>query len=145
MDLYHHRQAGRMIVWPMVAISIAIVLLAFLVPGTLGGAILAIPLMLVAWMFSRLTISIDSQTLRARFGPGFFGKTVALADIIACEPVRIQWWEGWGIHLSRFGWLYNVSGWDAVVIRLRDGKQFALGTDQPNELTSAIRLCASVK
>lgn len=102
-------------------------------------------LALTVWLFSRLTITIDSERVRASFGPGLVHKTIPLAEIADCEPVRTKWWEGWGIHLSRFGWLYNVSGWDAVAIRLRDGRRLALGTDQPNELADAIRRLASAR
>jgi hypothetical protein len=38
-----------------------------------------------------------------------------------------------------FGWLYNVAGWDAVVITLGNGRKFALGTDDPHGLVSAIK------
>ena len=62
-----------------------------------------------------------------------------LAEIVACEPIRIRWWYGWGIHLTPYGWLYNVSGFDAVAITLRDGRKFALGTDDPHGLVDAIR------
>jgi hypothetical protein len=110
-----------------------------------AALIAGIPLALVVWMFSRLTITIDGEKLRAAFGPGIVYKTIRLAEIASCEPVRIKWWEGWGIHLSRFGWLYNVSGWHAVAIRLRNGKRLALGTDQPNELSEAIRRRASAR
>jgi hypothetical protein len=34
---------------------------------------------------------------------------------------------------------YNVSGFDAVAITLRDGRKFALGTDDPHGLIAAIR------
>jgi hypothetical protein len=44
-----------------------------------------------------------------------------------------------GIHLTPCGWLYNVSGFDAVAITLRDGRKFALGTDDPHGLVAAIR------
>jgi len=56
------------------------------------------------------------------FGPGIIRKRVRLADIVGCEAIRIQWWYGWGIHLTPYGWLYNVSGFDAVAITLRDGQ-----------------------
>ena len=38
-----------------------------------------------------------------------------------------------------YGWLYNVSGFDAVAMTLRDGRTFALGTDDPHGLVDAIR------
>ncbi len=56
----------------------------------------------------------------------------------ACEPLRIRWWYGWGIHLTPYRWLYNVSGLEAVAITLRNGRKFALGTDDPQDLVDAI-------
>ncbi len=70
---------------------------------------------------------------------GLICKKIPLAEIAACEPIRIRWWYGWGIHLTLYGWLYNVSGFDAVAIKLRDGRKFALGTDDPDGLATAIR------
>ena len=43
-----------------------------------------------------------------------------------------------GIHHTPYGWLYNVSGFDAVAITLRDGRKFAVGTDDPHGLITAI-------
>ena len=71
--------------------------------------------------------------------PALFTKRVRLAEIVGCEPIRIRWWYGWGIHLTPYGCLYNVSGFDAVAITLRDGRNFALGTADPHGLTTAIR------
>jgi len=102
-------------------------------------------LLLLPFLFWKLTITVDRETLRAAFGIGLVRKTVPVADIAACEPIRIRWWWGWGIHLTPYGWLYNVSGLDAVVITLRNGRRFCLGTDQPNELVAAIRRVASVR
>jgi hypothetical protein len=72
-------------------------------------------------------------------------KEVSVAEIVAAEPIRIRWWYGWGIHLTPYGWLYNIGGWDAVVIALRSGRKFALGTDDPHGLVAAIRRFASAK
>jgi len=90
-------------------------------------------------VFSRLTIKIDEETLLACFGIGLICKKVPLSEIVRCESIRIRWWYGWGIHLTPYGWLYNVSGLDAVAIMLRDGRKFALGTNDPNGFTSAVR------
>jgi hypothetical protein len=81
-----------------------------------------------------VTIKIDGETLAACFAMGLICKKVLLAEII-----RIRWWYGWGIHLTPYGWLYNVAGWDAVAITLRNGRKFALGTDDPHGLVDAIR------
>jgi hypothetical protein len=65
-------------------------------------------------------------------------KRVSVAKIVACEQIRIRWWYGWGIHLTPYGGLYNVSGLNAVAITLRNGRKFALGTDDPRGLVDAI-------
>ena len=107
--------------------------------------IVSIILLVCLVLFYRLRITIDDETLCASFGPGIIRKRVRLEEIVGCEPIRIRGWYGWGTHLTPYGWLYNVSGLDAVAITLRDGRKFALGTDDPDELTEAIRRYTSQK
>lgn len=102
----------------------------------------AVPILLIiAWLFHSLTIEIDKSELRWRFGPGVVCKSVPLEEIISAKPVRTNLLEGWGIHSSRYGWLYNVSGFDAVAVTLRNGKCFALGTDEPQALATRLTNC----
>jgi hypothetical protein len=77
--------------------------------------------------------------LQACFGVGLICKKVLLSEIVGCESIRIRWWYGWGIHLTPYGWLFNVSGLDAVAITLRSGRKFALGTNDARGLVEAIR------
>jgi hypothetical protein len=52
------------------------------------------------------------------FGPGLWHYRVALSDIEGVRIVRNTWLNGFGIRV-RPGWrLYNVSGLDAVELRL---------------------------
>jgi hypothetical protein len=134
---YEHTQIGHVIIWPL----LAIILIA---SGGLTGrhappVIISTILLICLVLFYRLKITIEDETLCASFGPGIIRKKVRLTDIVGCEPIRIRWWYGWGIHLTPRGWLYNVSGFDAVAITLHDGKRFALGTDDPHGLVDAIR------
>ena len=144
MTRYQHTQFGSAIVWPFLVAIVISCALACVSPTMRLALFVAVPLALVLAFFWKLTVTIDDHALRASFGPGFIYKQIPLAEIESAIPVRTKWWEGWGIHLSRFGWLYNVSGWDAVAIRLRNGRQLAIGTDQPEELADAIRRHASV-
>jgi len=91
----------------------------------------------IAWLFSSLTIEITDRTLGWKFGPGLICKNVELAEIISAEPVRtgLSWSIHWG---PRTGWLYNVSGFDAVMITLRSRKKFTLGTDEPQTLAARL-------
>ena len=140
MTRYEHTQIGHVIIWSL----LAIVLIASC--GWIGSSshrepplIVSIILLVCLILFYRLRITIQGETLCASFGLGIIRKKVRLAEIVGCESVRIRWWYGWGIHLTPYGCLYNVSGFDAVAITLRDGRKFALGTDDPHGLTTAIR------
>ena len=145
MTEYEHKQTAF---WTFYALGLPA--LIYLTIGAFSSVtrvtlFTALVLLLLPFLFWKLTITVDRETLRAAFGIGLVRKTVPVADIAACEPIRIRWWWGWGIHLTPYGWLYNVSGLDAVVITLRNGRRFCLGTDQPNELIAAIRRVASVR
>jgi hypothetical protein len=43
-------------------------------------------------LFYKLTIKIDSETLRWSFGVGIIRKKVKVAEVAGCEPIRIRWW-----------------------------------------------------
>ena len=102
-------------------------------------AMVEVILLASAIVFSSLTITIDDEKVTACFTLGFLCKRVRTAEIAECEPIRVRWWYGWGIHLTPYGWLYNVSGLDAVAITLRNGRKLALGTDDLDGLVNAIR------
>ena len=135
MKTYHHTQRGTLI---LVAMSVTAV--AMLLGGlALRPLMFSIPILaLCAWLFHSLTIEIAEGELRWRFGPGWIHKRVSLAEIASAKIVRTNVLEGWGIHYSRFGWLYNVSGFDAVAITLKNGKRFCLGTDEPETLSAQL-------
>jgi hypothetical protein len=136
---YRHTQRGTLIVVVMLAVSLITVALGFFVHRAL---LFSIPILLVSgWLFHSLTIEVTESELRWRFGPGLIRKSVLLSDITSARHVRTNFIEGWGIHLSRFGWLYNVSGKRAVAFTMKNGKNFALGTDEPDELVRVINSC----
>jgi hypothetical protein len=141
---YERTQIGYVIIWSL----LPIILIAS--GGSIGSSshgrsplIVVIILLVALLLFYKLRITIEDQTLCAVFGIGTIRKNVPLAEIVGCQPIRIRWWYGWGIHLTPYGWLYNISGFDAVAITLRDGRKFALGGDDPHGLTEAIRAAIS--
>ncbi len=137
MKTYCHTQrAGRWLIVPLAA-SMAMIAAAYLTglwPVLSGVPVLA----LMSWLFASLTIEIDGTELRWRFGPGLIRKRISLTEVSQYKPVETSLAEGWGIRLSRFGWLYNVAGYSAVAIQLHSGTQFALGTDDPAGLIAAL-------
>ena len=89
-------------------------------------------------MLDSLTVRISNNFIEIRFGIGIIRKQFAIAKIQSATIVRNKWYYGWGIRLTPHGWLYNVAGLDAVEIRLNNGKQYRIGTDEPKELHKAI-------
>ena len=105
------------------------------------GVLVVIAVALV--LFSSLTVVIWEEEMEARFGPGPIRKRFKLNEIESCQVVKNHWYYGWGIRLTPYGWLYNVSGFYAVEIMLRTGKKYRIGTNAPQELEEAIRRALS--
>ena len=90
--------------------------------------------------FATLTVSVDRNYLRIKFGCGIFTRKFALDQIASIQTVKNHWYYGWGIKVWFWPkmWIYNVSGFDAVEIKLKNGKTFRIGTDEPEKLEQAI-------
>ena len=141
---YKHTQIGYLIIFDLLGAALFVGTHAVTRQDWVLFVIGTILLLTVA-AFYKLTIKIDNETLSASFGIGLIRKKISIANIESCAPIQIRWWYGWGIHFTPYGWLYNVSGWDAVAFSLRDGKKFAIGTDDPHGLCEAIRRLASAR
>ena len=139
MNTYRHTQFGTVIV----VITVAVIPLAVL-PMWLAGIATAAWLILgsmvvVLSLFASLTVEIDAEYLRIRFGIGLIRKHFPLDQIDTCRPVSNPWIYGWGIRLTPHGWLYNVSGQEAVELKMKSGKTCRIGTDEPEVLTAALQ------
>ncbi len=138
MSAYEHQQTGVPLLAVFVLSALALAVLAAVGDLGLVGWLAAALLILAGWILCSMRIEIVDEHLVWQLGPGIFRKRVALTDIAGAEATRTTWMEGWGIRLTRRGWLYNVSGLDAVLVERRDGKKFLLGTDEPQRLAAAI-------
>jgi hypothetical protein len=136
--LYQHTQIGWTVI-VTIDLSIAgIIVLLALTEFSWTPVIVAFILGLATVLFGSLTVYIDEEFLTARLGPGLIRKTIPLRSIVGYQPVRNHWYYGWGIRKVPGGWMYNVSGLDAVELRLQDGSVFRIGTDDPQGLIKAI-------
>jgi hypothetical protein len=144
---YEHTQTGYALICGLFVAAFAFAFARFFQTSPQREIFLVVSILFLITIvaFYKLTITIDGEILCASFGVGLARKKVALAEIAAFEPIRIRWWYGWGIHLTPYGWLFNVAGLDAVAITLHDGRKFALGTDDPDGLVAAIRRFGSVE
>jgi hypothetical protein len=140
---YRHTQIGWI---TLIALCIGLALMLFVfgsmtrlaIPPLGFVALIAIFTALIA-VFSSLTTEVDAHEFRAKFGVfGWPGLSAELTDIAGVLPTRLSWTSGWGIRITTRGWLYNVSGRGAVIVGLVSGKQFLIGTDEPEKLADAI-------
>ena len=106
--------------------------------GQWSAAIILITLIAVALVFSSLTVELNGRELRWYFGPGFWAYRLPLDEIETVAAVRNHWWNGFGIRMRPGFRLYNVSGLDAVELRLKSGDVRRIGTDDPQGLSAAL-------
>jgi hypothetical protein len=135
--LYRHTQPG----WVIAGVAVALPLV-FLVVMPRESAVALAPVAvvsgLVLLLFGVLTVTVNREAVRLRFGVGLIRKTVPLTQVRSWRPVRNPWYAGWGIRLGP-GWtLWNVSGLSAVELALADGRRLRIGTDEPEALSRAI-------
>jgi hypothetical protein len=144
---YRHTQFGTLVVAVLgigVATTAAIL---FTVQSaderTLIGAVLGF-LLLCLFLFRSLTVVVSSKEVEVSFGPGVFRRRFHVDHIVSAGRVRNPWYFGWGIRLTPRGWMYNVSGFDAVEIEMEDNRAFRIGTDDPDHLLKAIQTAARI-
>lgn len=143
MVQYEHTQPGTLIRVILGAIFLVALTAAFypILQGRepeLPALIPATVLLAVLYLFHALTVQVTSNDIVIAFGPGLIQKSFLIDDLTRSSIVRTRWYHGWGIKKIWGGWLFNVSGFDAVEIEMRSGKIYRIGTDQPQQLHEAI-------
>ena len=145
MTSYKHTQIGYLILSILCVILALYIFLAITISTQSDDftpaiiAVMALVLFILA-SFSTLTVSIDEKYLRVKFGYGIFAKKFPLAEVASYKTVKNHWYYGWGIRLWLWPtmWIYNVSGFDAVELTMKNGRIYRIGTDEPQELATAI-------
>ncbi len=139
MTLYRHTQTGRLVLGLFATVAIVVIGLALVFSLPLGAPLVSLAVFgALAYTFGRLTVVVGPDAVRVWFGPGWIRRTIPLSEIRAVRPVRNRWWYGWGIRRIPGGWMFNVSGLEAVELDLTTGGHFTIGTDEPEALAAAI-------
>ena len=135
---YEHTQIGYFLV---TVYSIVVLFLGYLNimtnfhPLTLIGLIIVL---IVLGIFARLTVAVDDQMIKIQFGLSIIRKSFSLQEIETYRVVRNPWYYGWGIRFTPRGWLFNVSGFSAIELRMKNGKLYRIGTDDPDNFAAAL-------
>jgi len=133
---YSHTQTG----YP--ALVGLLIPLIFFIHSYLKGRLgidwpMVLILLLAMILFVSLTVSITLTHLELRYWMGFITLRFPLSEIVSCRVVNTGW--AWGIHITKNGWLYNVSGFRGVEIVTNKGKTYQVGSDEPEKLADALR------
>ena len=150
MKTYKHTQIGYLLIF------ITIIVLVFFswvqimarleTPSVDSGTNFAITTLMVLILFilssfSTLTVTIDEKYLKIRFGWGIYNKKFLLSEISTIKKVKNHWYYGWGIKF--WFWprmcIYNISGFEAVELSMKNGKIYRIGTNDQEKLYLAIR------
>ncbi len=137
---YKHTQRGYLILFVLLAI---VLLFGFILTKAEFQTLTLIIMFVVIFIlvsFLSLNVIVDEKHLQIKFGYGIYKKRFMLSEINSAKTVKNHWYYGWGIRL----WLwprmviFNVSGFDAVEITMKDGEIFRIGTDEPKKLEQVI-------
>ncbi|MCQ8877969.1 hypothetical protein NQT69_08175 [Pseudoalteromonas shioyasakiensis] len=143
--MYQHKQYALFIFVILAWIGSFVGLAWYLIGADMPLMVFAGILVLVGFIFHGLTIKVDNETIGWGFGPGLFGQTLMLADIVEAKPVENSFRHGIGLRITHDGWVYTVSGFSAVQLTMKDGSQYRLGTNDQAGLLSALdgKICPS--
>lgn len=109
------------------------------VPLRLLRAVIIASLAGAGCTFQSMTVTVDESEIQVLFGGWLNAKTIVMDDVAECTIVRMSPIAGWGVHWTGDGWLYNIYGLNAVELVMKDGSKTFIGTDEPGELSAAIR------
>ncbi|MCP3963402.1 MAG: hypothetical protein GY719_36665 [bacterium] len=136
---YRHTQIGTLTLAILFG-SLAVIAVIGIQTGWNAVLVIVAAVLLVCGIvFSSLTVEIRDGVLDCRFSTGLIRKRFALQDIVDARAVRNRWYYGWGIRWTPRGWLWNVSGLDAIELSFASGRAFRIGTDRPEELAAALK------
>jgi hypothetical protein len=135
---YRHTQRGIWIIF-LCLVFVAFDAAAIWRSGQWLPAVVMLVIIAVAIVFSSLTVEVSDGELRWHFGPGFWTYRLGLDEIAEVAVVRNHWWNGFGIRTAPGFRLYNVSGLDAVELRLKSREIRRIGTDDPQALAQALK------
>ncbi len=143
MSHYKHTQKGYFVIIGALSIALCYTVIYRLLPAGIDTTLsttLVVLIIFILLSFSSLQTVISENYLSIKFGWGIFQKRFLLDDVLSVKSVKNRWYHGWGIHfwLWPHMWIYNVSGFDAIELLMKNGKIYRIGTDVPRELAEEI-------
>jgi hypothetical protein len=136
---YKHTQFGKLTVSIFLIALLLFIISEFFFDWHFNATFVFLLILILFALFYSLTVEITDEKIHIKFGVGLIKKTIKVNDVVEVRQVRNPWYYGWGIRWFPGGWLYNVSGLDAVELVMTTGKKYRIGTDEPEKLFKAIQ------
>ena len=136
--MYKHTQIGYLIIYTTLAVILLYTYIILKAGFILSMVIIMAIIVILVASFSTLTVTINQNQLKIKFGYGIYKKTFNLNEIKEVKKVKNYWYYGWGIRYWPGTWIFNISGFDAVEITLKNNQKYRIGTDEPDILEREI-------
>jgi hypothetical protein len=138
---YKHTQIGYLILSILAILLILLSSIMIISELYITFLIIIVLFTFILISFSTLKVTIDKNILQIKFGYGIFKKNFLIKDIESVRTKKNHWYYGWGIRLWLWPkmWIFNISGFNAVEMKMKNGGLYRIGTDEPKKLEAAIR------
>lgn len=133
--------------WLLLFAITAVPLFAFIEGGTLPSATFVIVMGLIIVLFGilKLKTRIDKECISMIYFP-FIKKSVGWDQISEASVIDYGFVGGWGIRVwTKYGTVYNVRGKIGLLLKLKNGKSFVIGTQKEAELRDALKMLEKIK
>jgi hypothetical protein len=135
MEIYRHKQVSM---WPLLLLGVV----ALFSKKKPRRSLLTLCLALLTMQLFALKTRVDERGVSWNFGLSLPIGEIPFDEITDVQMTQTGMLEGFGIHWTpRLGWLWKVSGRDAVMIRKKNGGIITLGSDDAAGLYAAITDC----
>ena len=98
--------------------------------------------LLLIFMFYKLRIEIYSDKIKLIYGIGIIRITFKIISYSSVQQIKTPWYYGYGIRITPIGWLYNIQGPHAVILKYEGENntrnEFSIGTQFPERLEACI-------
>jgi hypothetical protein len=144
METNKFSQFGKYSVMVLLPIMVFFIIMMFVsgfddTAGIIFFGFMIVTFLICLLMFYKITIYVDNTSVSFKLGIGLISKKFLLSDIEICKAVKNPALYGLGIHYTPDGWLYNVSGRDAIELTFKNNiSKILIGTDKPEEVSRLI-------
>ena len=135
----HYQSPGWFMLIVIPVFSFIILFLVTIGSFSIAWIVILIGL-IVGTLFWGLTVEVNKDIIRLSFGFGIIHRSIPRERIATVTQVRNRWWYRLGIKWTPHGWMWNISGLDAVELTYHNGKKFRIGTDEPEALLEALKV-----